>query len=34
MMDFSVVQLLQGSDVLLLFTVLGFGLLLGRIRSS
>jgi putative transport protein len=31
MMDFSVVQLLQGSDVLLLFTVLGFGLLLGRI---
>ena len=27
MMDFSVVQLLQGSDVLLLFTVLGFGLL-------
>ena len=31
MMDFSVVALLQGSDVLLLFTVLGFGLLLGRI---
>ncbi|MBE9538092.1 MAG: transporter, partial [Proteobacteria bacterium] len=31
MMDFSVVELLQGSDVLLLFTVLGFGLLLGRI---
>jgi putative transport protein len=31
MMDFSVVALLQGSDVLLLFTVLGFGLLLGRV---
>ena len=32
MMDFSVFQLLQGSDVMLLFTVLGFGLLLGRIK--
>ena len=31
-MEIDILGLLQGSDVLLLFTVLGLGLLLGRVR--